>query len=256
VSAPRPAAVIVLAAGEGTRMKSSGVPKVLNQVCGKSMLGHCLDAAGELEPERLIVVVGHQGEAVAEHAREQAPGVIIVVQHHQGGTGHAVRVALETVGLMSGTIVVTYADTPLLRGLTLAGLVEARNTSAAAAAILTTRPADPTGYGRIIRDGNGKFTGIVEQADATVSQRAINEINSGMYAFDGDLLFDAVKRIGSDNAQGEEYLTDAVCVLADDGYPVVTVECPDPDEVQGVNDLAQLAMVNRLMETGRYQGSG
>jgi bifunctional UDP-N-acetylglucosamine pyrophosphorylase / glucosamine-1-phosphate N-acetyltransferase len=233
VSAPRPAAVIVLAAGEGTRMKSTGIPKVLNQICGKSMLGHCLAAAQELDPERLIVVVGH----------------------YRGGTGHAVRVALETVGLMSGTIVVTYADAPLLRGVTLAGLVRARDTSAAAAAILTTRPADPTGYGRIIRDDSGKFTGIVEQADATAAQRAIDEINSGMYAFDGDLLFDAVKRIGSNNAQGEEYLTDGVCVLADDGYPVVTVECPDPDEVQGVNDLAQLAMVSRLMETGRYQGS-
>jgi len=229
-------------------MKSSGVPKVLNQVCGQSMLGHCLAAAAELEPERLIVVVGHQSEAVAAHAREQQPGVIAVVQEYLGGTGHAVRVALESVGLMSGTIVVTYADAPLLRGATLAGLVRKRDTSGAAAAILTTRPADPTGYGRIIRDNGGKFHGIIEEADATAEQRAINEINSGMYAFDGDLLFDAVKRIGSNNAQGEEYLTDAVCVLADDGYPVVTVECPDSDEVQGVNDLAQLALVNQLMD--------
>ncbi len=248
MSAPRPAAVIVLAAGEGTRMKSSGVPKVLNQVRGQTMLGHCLAAAAELEPERLIVVVGHQAQAVAAHARQQQPDVIVVVQEYLGGTGHAVRVALETVGLMSGTIVVTYADAPMLRGGTLAGLVQARDTSGAAAAILTTRPADPTGYGRIIRDSSGRFHGIIEQADTTPEQAEINEINSGMYAFDGDLLFDAVKRIGSNNAQGEEYLTDAVCVLADDGYPVVTVECPDPDEVQGVNDLDQLALVNRLMD--------
>jgi bifunctional UDP-N-acetylglucosamine pyrophosphorylase / glucosamine-1-phosphate N-acetyltransferase len=248
VSAPRPAAVIVLAAGEGSRMKSSGIPKMLNQVSGQTMLSRCLAAAAELEPERLIVVVGHQGEAVAAHAREQAPDVIIAVQEYLGGTGHAVRVALETVGLMSGTIVVTYADTPLLRGATLATLVQRRDASGAAAAILTSRPADPTGYGRIIRDDSGKFHGIIEQADATATQRAINEVNSGLYAFDGDLLFDAVKRIGSNNAQGEEYLTDAVCVLADDGYPVVTVECPDTDEVQGVNDLDQLALVNRLME--------
>ncbi len=131
------------------------------------MLGHCLAAAEELEPERLIVVVGHQGETVAAHARELVPEVIIVVQDYLGGTGHAVRVALETVGLMSGTIVVTYADTPLLRGLTLAGLVQAEHLSGAAAAILTTRPADPTGYGRIIRDASGQFHGIIEQADAT-----------------------------------------------------------------------------------------
>jgi bifunctional UDP-N-acetylglucosamine pyrophosphorylase/glucosamine-1-phosphate N-acetyltransferase len=232
-------------------MKSSGVPKMLNEVCGKSMLGHCLAAAAELEPERLIVVVGHQADTVAAHARELVPDVTIVVQEYLGGTGHAVRVALETVGLMSGTIVVTYADTPLLRGATLAGLVRKRDASGAAAAILTTRPADPTGYGRIIRDKNGQFHGIIEQADTTPEQREINEINSGMYAFDGDLLFDAVKRIGSNNAQGEEYLTDAVCVLADDGYPVVTVECADSDEVQGVNDLAQLALVRQLMETRR-----
>jgi bifunctional UDP-N-acetylglucosamine pyrophosphorylase / glucosamine-1-phosphate N-acetyltransferase len=247
VSAPRPAAVIVLAAGEGSRMKT-GVPKQLSQVCGQTMLSHCLAAAAELEPERLIVVVGHRADAVTAHAREVVPGAIIVVQDHLGGTGHAVRVALETVGTMTGTVVVTYADTPLLRGVTLAGLVQTRDKTGAGAAILTARPQDPTGYGRIIRDGSGQFHAIIEQADATAEQRAINEINSGMYAFDGDLLFDAVKRIGSSNAQGEEYLTDAVSVLAADGYPVVTVECPDTDEVQGVNDLAQLALVNRLME--------
>jgi bifunctional UDP-N-acetylglucosamine pyrophosphorylase/glucosamine-1-phosphate N-acetyltransferase len=248
VTEPRPAAVIVLAAGEGSRMKSSGVPKMLNQVGGQTMLAHCLAAAAELKPERLVVVVGHQGDAVAAHARELVPDAIIVIQDYLGGTGHAVRVALETVGMMSGTIVVTYADTPLLRGTTLARLVHKRDASGAAAAILTARPSDPTGYGRIIRDSSGRFHGIIEQADATATQRAINEVNSGMYAFDGDLLFDAVKRIGSNNAQGEEYLTDAVCVLADDGYPVVTVECTDTDEVQGVNDLAQLALVSQLME--------
>jgi bifunctional UDP-N-acetylglucosamine pyrophosphorylase / glucosamine-1-phosphate N-acetyltransferase len=234
----------------------SGVPKVLNQVCGQTMLSHCLAAAAELEPERLIVVVGDRAHAVAAHAKQVVPGAIIVVQDHLGGTGHAVRVALETVGTMSGTVVVTYADTPLLRGGTLADLVQARDDSGAGAAILTARLADPTGYGRIIRDGTGQFRGIIEQADATAEQRAINEINSGMYAFDGDLLFDAVKRIGSSNAQGEEYLTDAVGVLAADGYPVVTVECHDTDEVQGVNDLAQLALVNRLMDERRSVGSG
>ena len=246
--AARPAAVIVLAAGGGTRMKSP-IPKTLHEVCGQTMLGLCLGAAAELKPDRLIVVVGHGGEQVAAQARQQVPDVTVVVQDHLGGTGHAVRVVLETVGTIHGTVVGTYAETPLLRGETLARLVAERASSGAAAAVLTTRAPDPAGYGRIVRDASGGFAGIVEHADATDEQRAIDEINSGMYAFDGDLLADAVKRVRPQNAQGEEYLTDAVSVLRSDGYPVVTVSCPDFDEVQGVNDLAQLAYVSRLLNS-------
>jgi bifunctional UDP-N-acetylglucosamine pyrophosphorylase / glucosamine-1-phosphate N-acetyltransferase len=246
VSAPGPAAVIVLAAGEGTRMKSP-VPKTLHEVCGRTMLGHCVTAAAGLRPGRLIVVVGHHGEKVAEHARELHPGALIVEQDHLGGTGHAVRMALEAVGTIKGTVVVTYADTPLLTSATLARLVQDRDSSQSAAAVLTARADDPAGYGRIVRDAAGAFTAIVEQADATPGQRAIDEINSGMYAFDGDLLADAVKRVRTDNAQGEEYLTDAVSVLRCDGYRIATVSCHDFDEVQGVNDLAQLAHANRVM---------
>jgi bifunctional UDP-N-acetylglucosamine pyrophosphorylase/glucosamine-1-phosphate N-acetyltransferase len=154
---------------------------------------------------------------------------------------------LEAVGIIKGTVVVTYADAPLLTTATLARLVEERDRTQAAAAVLTTRAADPTGYGRIVRDAAGAFASIVEQADATSEQRAIDEINSGMYAFDGDLLADAVKRVRTDNAQGEEYLTDAVSVLRCDGYPVATVSCEDFEEVQGVNDLAQLAHANQVM---------
>jgi bifunctional UDP-N-acetylglucosamine pyrophosphorylase / glucosamine-1-phosphate N-acetyltransferase len=248
VSAPGPAAVIVLAAGEGTRMRSR-LPKTLHTVCGRTMLAHALAAAQELSPQRLIVVVGHHGEAVAAHAREQAPEAVIVVQDYLGGTGHAVRVVLETVGTIHGTVVVTYADTPLLRGTTLASLVAQREQSGAAAAVLATRAPDPAGYGRIVRDAGGEFAAIVEHADATPDQRAINEINSGMYAFDGDLLADAVKRVRTENAQGEEYLTDAVSVLRCDGYPVAIVNCPDFEEVQGVNDLAQLAHVSGVLNS-------
>ena len=211
------------------------------------MLGHCLAAAAELSPDRLIVVVGHNGEQVAAHARQQVPGAVIVEQDHLGGTGHAVRVVLETVGTIKGTVVVTYADTPLLRGATLARLCAERVAADAAAAVLTARAPDPTGYGRIVRDEHGAFAAIVEHADATPEQRAIDEINSGMYAFDGDLLADAVKRVRTDNAQGEEYLTDAVSVLRADGYPVATVSCDDFEEVQGVNDLAQLAHARQVL---------
>jgi bifunctional UDP-N-acetylglucosamine pyrophosphorylase / glucosamine-1-phosphate N-acetyltransferase len=248
VSGAGPAAVIVLAAGEGTRMKSP-IPKTLHQVCGQTMLGHCLAAAAELSPDQVIVVVGHDGDRVAEHARQQVPGAVIVVQDYLGGTGHAVRVVLETVGTIKGTVVVTYADTPLLTGATLARLVAERAATGAAAAVLTARVPDPAGYGRIVRDERGAFAAIVEHADATPDEGAINEINTGMYAFDGDLLADAVKRVRTDNAQGEEYLTDAVSVLRSDGYAVRTVSCQDVEEVQGVNDLAQLAHASRVLNS-------
>jgi len=240
--------VIVLAAGEGTRMKSS-LPKTLHRVCGRTLLGHALAAASELAARRLIVVVGHGGDEVAAHVRAQAPDAVVVVQDYLGGTGHAVRVALESVGTIPGTVVVTYADTPLLRTATLAGLVAERVRADAAAMILTARAQDPAGYGRIVRDEAGAFAAIVEQADASAEQRAISEINSGMYAFDGDLLADAVKRVRTDNAQGEEYLTDAVGVIRDDGYLVGTVQCPDFEEIQGVNDLDQLAQVSRALNS-------
>jgi len=245
-AAARVAAVIVLAAGEGTRMKSD-LPKTLHKVCGRTMLSHCLAAAAELRPQRLIVVVGHHGDKVAAQVRDQQPDAIIVVQDHLGGTGHAVRVALEAVGTITGTVVVTYADTPLLRGSTLDRLVAERETSGAGATVLTVRAPDPTGYGRILRDSAGAFAGIVEHADATPEQRSIDEINSGMYAFDGVLLADAIKRTRTDNAQGEEYITDTVCVLRDDGHLVVCVLAHDYEEVQGVNDLAQLAHVSAVL---------
>ena len=252
MSAAGPAAVIVLAAGEGTRMKSP-LPKTLHRVCGQTMLGHCLAAAAELAPAQLIVVVGHDAERVAAHAREQVPDVVIVEQDYLGGTGHAVRVVLETVGTIRGTVVVTYADTPLLTGATLAKLVEERAATDVAAAVLTAQVPDPSGYGRIVRDARGAFAVIVEHADATPDERAINEINTGMYAFDGDLLADAVKRVRTDNAQGEEYLTDAVSVLRSDGYPVATVSCSDVEEIQGVNDLAQLAHASRVLNSRLLQ---
>ena len=241
-----PAAVIILAAGEGTRMKNQ-TPKVLNQVCGRSMLGHVLAAARELEPDRLIVVTGHGRSQVSAHLAEHAADAEIVVQDRRGGTGHAVRTVIEAVGLIHGTVVVTYADAPLLRGQTLGDLVTAHQAHGAAVTALTARLDNPTGYGRIIRDADGAFTEIVEEADATPEQRAITEINSGMYAFDGDLLADTIKRVPTDNAKGEEYLTDVVSILRGDGYPVATVSCADPQEVLGVNDQAQLAWARRAL---------
>ncbi len=258
VSVSGPAAVIILAAGEGTRMKTPQ-PKMLNEVCGQPMLGHVIAAARELRPDRLIVVVGHGGGQVADYLAANAPEAVTAVQERRGGTGHAVRMAIEQAGPVSGTVVVTYSDTPLLRGGTLAELVGGHEAAGASVTALTAVAADPAGYGRIVRDADGSFAAIVEDADATPEQRAIREINSGMYAFDGGLLADAIKRVPTDNAKGEEYLTDVAAILRGDGYLVTTVRCDDFDEVLGVNDQAQLARARRLMNErllGWWMGAG
>jgi bifunctional UDP-N-acetylglucosamine pyrophosphorylase/glucosamine-1-phosphate N-acetyltransferase len=250
VSVSRPAAVIVLAAGEGTRMKSR-LPKVLHEICGRSMLGHVLAAAGETDPERTVVVVGHGRDQVVRHLADTAPEVATAVQETQNGTGHAVRMAVEALHArgvrLSGTVVLAYGDTPLLRGRTLADLVAAHEAAGSAVTVLSARVPDPAGYGRVVRDASGAFTGIVEHADATEEQRAVDEINSGMYAFDGALLADVVTRLSTDNAKGEEYITDAVAILRGDGHRVDAAPAADWVEIQGVNDRVQLAEARRLL---------
>ncbi len=244
MSESRPVAVIVLAAGEGTRMKSQ-IPKVLHALCGRSMLGHALAAASELAPERLVVVTGHGRDEVGAEAARHAPGVCVVVQDRLAGTGHAVRMVTEALGVMPGTVVVTYADMPLLRAGTLAALVREHAAAGNAVTVLTARVPDPSGYGRVVRDDGGSLTEIVEEADATAAQRTIDEINSGCYAFNGALLADAVKRVATGNAQGQEYLTDVVAILRGDGHQAGAVLAADPAEIQGVNDRVQLAQVRR-----------
>ena len=227
----------------------SRIPKVLHSLCGRSMLGHALAAAAELEPERLVVVAGHGRDEVSAEAARLAPGVCVVVQEQLAGTGHAVRMVTEALGVMPGIVVVTYGDMPLLRARTLAALVREHAAAGNAVTVLTARVADPSGYGRIIRDDGGSLAEIVEEADATAAQRAIGEINSGCYAFDGALLANAVKRVATDNAQGQEYLTDVVAILRGDGHPAGTVLAADAAEVQGVNDRVQLAQVRRAYNT-------
>lgn len=246
MSASRPSAVIILAAGSGTRMNSD-LPKVLHTICGRSMLDHVVAAARELDPAEIIVVVGHRREQVISHLTEHAPDARVVVQHHRGGTGHAVRTVTEEVNLGQGTVVVTYGDAPVLRGRTLAALVREHAARGAAATALTTMMDNPTGYGRILRDADGALMEIVEEADATPGQRAIKEVNSGVYAFEAGLLADSVKRVPTDNAKGEEYLTDVVAILRAEGHQVASVLEPDAKEVFGVNDRAQLAEARRIL---------
>jgi bifunctional UDP-N-acetylglucosamine pyrophosphorylase/glucosamine-1-phosphate N-acetyltransferase len=243
-----PAAVIVLAAGEGTRMRTS-TPKMLNEVCGRAMLGHVVAAARELSPQRLILVVSDLDGKVAAYARKHCPEATLVLQERRGswGTGHAVRTVIENVGSIDGTVVVLFSDTPMLRGATLMSLVEAHEAASAAVTVLTATAPDPTGYGRILRDEDGHVSGIVEEADATEEQRAVTEISSGMFAFDGELLADAVKRVPVAAATGEEYLTEVPAVLRADGHLVGSAFCPDFDEIQGVNNQAQLASARRVL---------
>jgi bifunctional UDP-N-acetylglucosamine pyrophosphorylase / glucosamine-1-phosphate N-acetyltransferase len=245
VSETSPAAVVVLAAGEGTRMKSR-TPKVLHALSGRSLLGHAIAAAGDLAPRRLVVVVGHAREQVSAAALAAAPHADVVFQEQQLGTGHAVRMVLESLGAMSGTVIVTYGDMPLLRGATLRQLVGTHHEAGNAVTVLTAR-GDFPGFGRIVRDAEGAFTRIVEERDATAAERAIDEFNSGCYAFDGALLADAVKRVTTNNSQHEEYLTDVVEILRGDGHAVGTVLAADAAEIRGVNDRVQLAEARRAL---------
>ncbi len=252
---------IVLAAGEGTRMHSA-VPKVLHPLAGRSLVEHAVRAAAGLDPEHLIVVIGHGRDAVDSHLQTVAAAlgreVHAAVQAQQHGTGHAVCAALGVLPAgLSGTVLVSYGDVPLLDTATMAGLIAEHHRTGHAATVLSAVVNDPTGYGRVLRDPSGAVTGIVEHRDATAAQRAIHEINSGVYAFDAGALRDALHRLGSaraqSNSQGELYLTDALGLVRAGGLPVGAHPCPDPWLVAGVNDRVQLAAVGaelnrRLLE--------
>ena len=224
----------------------SAVPKVLHELCGRSLLGHVLASAREIDPEQLLVVVGHGRDAVTEHLGQIDPAAKAVVQEPQRGTGHAVRTVIEATGAPTGTVVVGYGDIPLLRGETLAQLTAAHEAAGNAVTILSAEVPDPSGYGRVVRDTAGAVREIVEHKDATLAQRDIREINSGVYAFDGALLAAAIARLSTDNAQGEEYLTDAFGILRGDGHLVGAVIAADHTDILGINDRVQLAEVRRL----------
>jgi len=243
----RPLSAVVLAAGEGTRMRSAR-PKPLHLLCGKPMIMHVIDALAELPIERVVAVVGHGAERVTKALQELAPGhlsVDFVEQHVQRGTGDAVAVALTAFpddDMEDGDIVVLPGDTPLLRPPTLAALVRAHRAADAAATILTACVDDPTGYGRIVRDKADRVARIVEHGDAGEDEAEINEINTSIYCFRRSVLAPSLRRLSPENAQGEYYLTDVIEVLHDAGYPVVSLVVADPMEAAGVNDRAQLAV--------------
>jgi bifunctional UDP-N-acetylglucosamine pyrophosphorylase/glucosamine-1-phosphate N-acetyltransferase len=231
----------------------SARPKVLHPLAGRPMLWHALTAAAGLAPRRLVAVIGHGRDEVQEYLASAgdlaALPLATAVQAEQLGTGHAVQCALAETGPVRGTVVVTYGDVPLLRAETLRTLADEHVRAGNAVTVLTAQVADPTGYGRIARDASGAVTAIIEHRDAAGDPAllAIREINSGVYAFDGEVLADALGRLSTGNAQGERYLTDVVRLAREAGRPVGTVQAEDPDEIEGVNDRVQLAAMARTL---------
>ncbi len=232
----------------------SGTPKVLHEICGRSLLGHVLAAVEPLKPARTAVVVGSGRERVVGLLTDEAPGAVPVVQEEQRGTGHAVRLALQALPEADGTVLVVPGDAPLLTAGTLATVVEQHVRDEAAATLLTAVLPDPTGYGRVIRDTTGLVTRVVEHRDAIPAELDVTEVGTGVYAFDAALLRAALDRIGTDNVQGEEYLPDVIGVMVADGYAIGALIASDAGETEGVNDRVQLAAARRRLRDRLIEG--
>jgi bifunctional UDP-N-acetylglucosamine pyrophosphorylase/glucosamine-1-phosphate N-acetyltransferase len=242
--------LVILAAGKGTRMKSAS-PKVLHRAGGFPLIEHVLRAASSLDARTTVVIVGHMAERV-HNALSKRLGLRFALQEPQLGTGHALLQAEPHLAGASGTVVLLSGDVPLLRPATLRELVATHEGSGAAATVLTARVADPHGYGRIVRT-NGRIAAIVEEKDATPAERQIDEINSGIYAFAAEPLFDALRSIGSANAQGEYYLPDLVRIYRERGLQVETVLLEDSREILGVNSRKELADVAAILKTTKNE---
>jgi bifunctional UDP-N-acetylglucosamine pyrophosphorylase/glucosamine-1-phosphate N-acetyltransferase len=238
-------AAVILAAGKGTRMKS-GLVKVLHPAAGRPMISWVIDSARDAGAAPTVLVVGHQAEAVRS-AFSGAADIRCALQEEQLGTGHAVACAREQLSGFSGTVLILCGDTPLLRGKTLQGLVASHRENGAALTVLTAVMDDPYGYGRVVRDTDGRVLRIVEQKDASPEEQALCEINSGIYCMEADFLFANIDSISSDNAQGEFYLTDLVAIAVKQGLTCLGRCTDDADEIMGVNDRAQLAEASCIL---------
>lgn len=244
---------IILAAGKGTRMKSS-LPKVMHPIAGKPLLQHVLDSASELSPEKIHLVLGHGAEVIQAHVQQAA--VEVTLQEQQLGTGHAVMQVLPKLG-QDSIVLVLYGDVPLIRAETLKRL--AAMATPQSLALLTVQLSDPTGYGRILRDASGEVMAIVEQKDATTEQLAITEVNTGFMAVHSSVLRRCLPQLSNNNAQGEYYLTDLIALARAEGVAITTAATPFNYEVQGINNRQQQAqlerqyqilLANRLMDAG------
>jgi bifunctional UDP-N-acetylglucosamine pyrophosphorylase/glucosamine-1-phosphate N-acetyltransferase len=237
-------AIVILAAGKGTRMKSD-LPKVLHPLLGRPLLGHVLETAQKLRPEKTVVVIGHQAELVRKSC--DRPGLTFVIQAPQLGTGHAVRQAAKELRHFPGTILVLSGDIPLVTRETLKGLIQAHGRSRAPVTLLSTLLEEPFGYGRIIRDPEGGLLRITEEKDASAEERRIKEVNAGIYCFAADFLFNALPRLSRKNNQREYYLTDLIGMARQADRPVTVFLHSRSEEVLGINDRAELARTSRLL---------
>jgi bifunctional UDP-N-acetylglucosamine pyrophosphorylase/glucosamine-1-phosphate N-acetyltransferase len=235
-------AVAVLAAGKGTRMKSD-LPKVLQPLAGATLVERVLTSCHTLDPQRQLLIVGHQAERV-ERSLSNLPGLEFVLQQPQHGTGHAVQQLLTPLSGFQGELLVLNGDVPLLLPGTLEELLAKHRSSGAAVTLLTARLADPTGYGRVFADEQGLVSGIVEHRDCSVEQRRNTLTNAGIYCFDWPKLAAVLPQLTTDNDQGELYLTDTVAMLS----PAMHLEVADPDEINGINDRLQLAQCEAVLQ--------
>ncbi len=242
---------IVLAAGQGTRFKS-GRAKVLHELCGKPLLHHVLDRLLEIEVGRIVVVVGHQAEAVRSSTKGYP--VEFAVQEEQRGTGHAVQTAAPSLGERSGRVLVVYGDTPLLKSETLMSLYKGLDDPDVDVCLLTACFEDPFGYGRVVRDDAGRFVDIVEEKEASEAQRRIQEINTGLYCFRSEALLSALPHLEPSERTGDIYLTDAPRILSKQGRGVSLISSTTVEESKGVNDRSQLAAAERVMNAEIVEG--
>lgn len=236
-------AAVILAAGQGTRMKSA-LPKVLHRLSGRPLLDYPLQLARQLGAARPVLVVGHGADQVAAELADQ--DAVLVTQAEQLGTGHALLCAEDACREFSGTLLLLCGDVPLLRRETLQRLLEVHQQRQATVSVLTAKVANPHGYGRILRHGD-QLERIVEEKDATAEQREIREINSGIYAFAAPAVFSALHGVGRNNAQGEYYLTDVVALARQAGQTVCAVLAEDAEEIMGINDRVQLAEAGAIL---------
>jgi bifunctional UDP-N-acetylglucosamine pyrophosphorylase/glucosamine-1-phosphate N-acetyltransferase len=237
---------VILAAGLGKRM-GAPIPKVLFTLAGKPLIRWVIEAARAAGIQRIVVVIGHQGEQVREVVADL--GVEFVWQHERLGTGHAVLQTETLLSSFDGSIVVLNGDVPRISPSTIRALIDTHRSSKAAAAVVTVLLDDPTGYGRIVRRPDGLVDRIVEERDADTATKTIREINSGTFCFQGQQLFTTLHQVTNNNAQGEYYLTDVVSLLCRKGLTVVACQSPDPTEAYGVNSQDQLAALEQLSQT-------
>lgn len=250
---PESLAVVIMAAGKGTRMKNPEMAKVMFPVGGVPMIHHVVQRALDCSAERVIAIIGYKRESVREYLGEAfGERVEFAEQIEQLGTGHAVMQAAPLLNDFSGNALVLSGDVPLLSSDTINHLIDLHRERSAVATVLTVIAPDPTGYGRIIRNDDGSVARIVEHKDATESERAVDEINSGIYVFAASDLREALGHLRSDNAQNEYYLTDVFEWFRSEGRPVAAYASPDFDEIQGINTVEHLAEVNE--EFARREG--